>query len=146
MRKRFAYTILTLGVGIILVNQAKAGVVDDRRHNQKLRIRHGVITGELTRGEARVLKKEQRRIHRKLKKAWADGQMSRREWRRIERMQNRASRHIYRLKHNSNFRHRASFHRYQQKHDHRPRYRAPYYSYRLNHSTKSKPHRTKIYR
>ncbi len=112
MKKLLVFITMVLGLGVILVNQATAGVIEERRYNQKLRIRHGVITGELTRGEARVLKKEQRRIHRKLKKAWADGRMSRREWRRLERLQNRASRHIFRLKHNSNFRHRAYYHRY----------------------------------
>ena len=133
MKKLLVSITMALGLGVILVNQATAGVIEERRHNQKLRIRHGVITGELTRGEVRVLKKEQRRIHRKLKRAWADGQMSRREWRRLENLQNRASQHIYRLKHNSNFRHRAYYHRYQQKHDYRPRYRAPYYNKGLRH-------------
>jgi hypothetical protein len=94
-------------VGIILVSQASASVVSERLYNQKLRIRQGVISGELSRGEAQVLKKEQRRIRKNLKKAWADGKVTRPEWRRIQILQNRASNHIYRLKHNSNSRHRV---------------------------------------
>jgi hypothetical protein len=107
MKKTIMTSILALGVGIILVSQASASVVSERLYNQKLRIRQGVISGELSRGEAQVLKKEQRRIRKNLKKAWADGKVTRPEWRRIQILQNRASNHIYRLKHNSNSRHRV---------------------------------------
>ena len=100
MKKIFVYAILAFGAGIVLATQASAGVIAERMQNQNLRIRHGVISGELTRSEARLLKKEQRRIHRLRRLAWADGKMTRREWRRLEKMQNRASYHIYRLKHN----------------------------------------------
>lgn len=104
MKKIFLFAIVAFGAGIILATQASAGVIAERMHNQKLRIRYGVISGELTRSEARLLKKEQRRIHRLRKVAWADGKMTRREWRRLEKLQNRASYHIYRLKHNPRLR------------------------------------------
>lgn len=143
MKKLMVSITLALGLGIILVNQASAGVVGERLHNQKMRIRHGVVTGELTRGEARVLKKEQRRIRRHRNLAWADGKMTHREWRRLQKWQNRASSHIYRLKHNSDSRHRAHYKSQQFKHDRRWRNRTPDYSYRLKHNFK--PHRSKIY-
>ena len=77
-----------------------ANRVDRREYRQRNRIYHGVESGELTRGETKLLKKEQRRIHRVERTAERDGEISATERVRLEHMQDKASRDIYRLKHN----------------------------------------------
>ena len=98
-------TLLALAVAATLV----AGAVDAnaatprihrREFRQHERIRQGVRSGELTRGETRHLRAGQLRVHRMEYRAHADGRMTPRERMRIHRMQDRQSRAIYRLKHN----------------------------------------------
>ena len=100
MKKTIMITIATMVCGLLITTQASAGVFQKRSKNQKLRIRHGIKTGQLTRGEARFLKQEQRRIHRIKRIYWSDGRLTYKERRRLEKLQNKASRHIYRFKHN----------------------------------------------
>jgi hypothetical protein len=59
------------------------------------------VGGEVTPGEATMLKGEQRHIRRLERRAKADGTITPREKLRLERKQNRASRHIHRAKNNS---------------------------------------------
>ena len=105
MKKMIIITILVMIYGFLFANQALAGVIEKRSLKQRLRIRQGILSGELTRSEAKILRREQRRIRIVTERAWADGKLTRRERRRIKRMQNHASRHIYRLKHNDIRRH-----------------------------------------
>ena len=92
-------TILLSGT-LVLVGTAQAGRVGKRQVNQQKRIHQGVKSTELTGKETRRLEKEQRRIHKAKHKAWSDGELSAKERVRLERMQDNASKHIYRLKHN----------------------------------------------
>lgn len=90
-------------MGFILV--ATAGFsqttrTDKRQKAQRVRIHEGRKDGEVTKGEAAMLNKEQRGIRRTERRAKADGQVTPREKVRIERKQNRASRHIHRAKSN----------------------------------------------
>jgi len=71
-----------------------------RDHRQTRRIHQGVLSGEITRPEVRRLKKEQRRIDSAYHRAFADGHLNWRERQRLDKMQDRAGRHIYRAKHN----------------------------------------------
>jgi len=71
-----------------------------RDHRQTRRIRQGVRSGEITRPEVRRLKMEQRRIDSAYHRASADGHLNWRERQRLDKMQDRAGRHIYRAKHN----------------------------------------------
>lgn len=71
-----------------------------RDHRQTQRIRQGVRSGEITRPEVRRLKMEQRRIDSAYHRASADGHLNWRERQRLDKMQDRAGRHIYRAKHN----------------------------------------------
>ena len=94
-----------LGVSLTLTSlPAQAGTyspwVDWREHRQQERIYHGVRTGRLTPGEARLLEREQARIHRAEARMWSDGVLTRQERARLHQMENHASRHIYRGKHN----------------------------------------------
>ena len=93
--------IITLSIG---THEAFAGRISDRQIMQQKRIHQGIRSGELTRCEIRRLEREQFRIHRLKKRAWRDGWLSTRERLRLERRQDLANRHIYRLKHNNRIR------------------------------------------
>lgn len=71
-----------------------------RNKAQRARIHEGVKSGEVTRGEAAKLRREQARIHQAERRARRDGNVTPAEKARIERMQNKASRDIYKAKHN----------------------------------------------
>lgn len=92
----FVTTILAL----MWCSAAWADRSSNRDHRQTRRIRQGIRSGEITRPEVRRLKKEQRRIDSAYHRASADGHLNWRERQRLDKMQNRASRHIYRAKHN----------------------------------------------
>ena len=74
--------------------------ISQRQRNQQQRIRQGVRSGQLTRGETRRLEAQQGRIQADKMVAKSDGQVTRQERRQIHREQNRASKNVYRLKHN----------------------------------------------
>ena len=74
--------------------------VNGRERNQQRRIRQGVRSGELTRSEFRRLEREQARVRRHEARARSDGRFTLRERARSNRELNRSSRHIYRQKHN----------------------------------------------
>jgi len=73
--------------------------INQRERHQHARIHQGVANGELTRHEAQRLRVEEHGIRKTERVAKADGHVSPRERSRIHRMQNRASRDIYRQKH-----------------------------------------------
>ena len=100
MKKMILLTIMTMAFGFLVTNNARAGVIEERMQKQRWRIKQGVQSGELVRFEVKILKQEQRRIKMSKRYALSDGRFTRKERRRIMRMQNHASRHIYRLKHN----------------------------------------------
>ena len=64
------------------------------------RIAGGVESGEITHNEHFNLKQEQKRIQRARRRALADGRLSQNERRRLRHMQDQASEHIYKAKHN----------------------------------------------
>ncbi|MCB1758850.1 MAG: hypothetical protein KDI68_03600 [Gammaproteobacteria bacterium] len=74
--------------------------IEDRLERQQQRIEQGVASGELTRKETKQLNQEQRRLHRKLNKFSRDGILSAKERRKMMARLDRASEHIYSLKHN----------------------------------------------
>jgi MFS superfamily sulfate permease-like transporter len=105
MKKMFS--ILTaISISIVLSAAAfaqdgtKTSGARKRQVNQQHRIRQGVRSGELTRGETKKLENEQRDIHQDKKEARADGTVTVEERKDIKKDQNQASRHIYRAKHN----------------------------------------------
>ena len=112
MKKLMIITILLIVGGFLSIDRAFAGVAEDRSFTQRLRIRQGILSGELTPYEAKILKREQLHIQKVKKISWLDGKLTYRESRRIERLQNQASRNIYRLKNNDarNYRHYKSSH------------------------------------
>ena len=82
-----------------LTRQQTPGI-DRRERRQSNRIRRGVNNGPLTRREARHLRAQQARIRAHERHARADGRVTARERVSIQRQENRASRNIYRKKHN----------------------------------------------
>lgn len=69
----------------------------DRQHD---RIRHGIRSGELTRWEARKLRKQHRRIVRLEDRYLRDGRLDRQERRKLRHKLDKASERIYEFKHN----------------------------------------------
>ncbi|MCB0855787.1 MAG: hypothetical protein KDD63_26380 [Bacteroidetes bacterium] len=82
-----------------LMAQTATPKVTKTQVNQQKRIIHGAKNGELTKQEARQLERQQRRINRTKKVAKADGTVTPKEKMVINRRQKRASKNIYRQKH-----------------------------------------------
>jgi hypothetical protein len=73
--------------------------VNRRESSQRARIRQGIRSGELTRGEAHRLINQQRRIESYERRSRLDdGRLDRHERRRLDQMLDRSSRDIYRQK------------------------------------------------
>jgi hypothetical protein len=105
--KTFMMLLMAMGMALLGSVELLAGprakrtpVVTQRQINQQARIRQGVRSGQLTRGETRLLQREQAKIRHHKRLARADGVVTRWERKKLNREQNRASRHIYRAKHN----------------------------------------------
>jgi hypothetical protein len=75
--------------------------VDQREANQQARIEQGVKSGQLTARETNRLEKQQTHIASAETKAKADGVVTAKERRHLQRMQNRASRDIHHEKHDA---------------------------------------------
>ena len=90
-----------LGLTAAAVSPAAAQQVDQRHYNQQQRIDQGVRSGELTGHEARKLEHQQDRIDR-TEARMRDrngGYLNRYQRARLQQRENRASRAIYRQKH-----------------------------------------------
>ena len=108
MKKTIALlSIASLGI-LALPVQAKHNTpelsrydrIEQRLQNQRYRIRDGIDRGELTRKEARYLRKQRRDIAQLKHRFMYDGYLDRYEYRRLNSKLNRVSERIYRLKHN----------------------------------------------
>ena len=102
--KRIAQILFALALVTTLAGAASAGTdtprVDRRQTVQRGRIRQGVQSGQLTPREARHLRRGERHIRRVERRTKSDGLVTRGERARLNHMENRESRRIYRLKHN----------------------------------------------
>jgi len=67
---------------------------------QQARIYQGVDSGQITNREYQRLEREQGRIEAHRQRVWSDGTLTPGEAMLLTREQNRASRHIWRTKHN----------------------------------------------
>lgn len=92
-----AFMLLAL---VEVAAQTQTPRANTRQKAQRVRIAEGRQDGEVTKGEAAVLNKQQRHIRRSERRAKADGEVSPREKARLERKQDRASRTIRRAKTN----------------------------------------------
>ncbi|MGA7579459.1 MAG: hypothetical protein WBW52_15045 [Desulfobaccales bacterium] len=75
--------------------------IDAREQRQQSRIQQGIKSSQLRPGEANHLEGQQGRIDATEDRLKADGNLTGRDRARLTRMQNRASRNIYRKKHNN---------------------------------------------
>ena len=98
-------TLILVVLGSIISLSAQAGRNQNREKHQENRIGQGVKSGALTRNEARKLKHGQNKVDHYQDKAQEDGELSRKEKVRLEKMQDKQSRAIYRQKHDGQSRH-----------------------------------------
>jgi len=80
----------------------KTPKITKKQIRQQARIKQGVQSGELTKGETVRLEKEQGKIRAEKLQAKSDGKVTPQERQKIRHDQRKASRHIYRAKHNDN--------------------------------------------
>lgn len=73
---------------------------DEREHNQKRRVKRGVKSGEITKKEGKSIKHSEKDVLSYEKKAKSDGTVTKKEKARLQHKQNKASRKIFRTKHN----------------------------------------------
>ena len=101
-------TAAVLLLGLSTATQATAATprIEVRENIQEHRIAHGVHSGELTRGEAAVLRHGQHVVDIKQRIAAADGVVTVAERAVITREQNQQSRRIARHKHDAQHRRR----------------------------------------
>ena len=101
--KRFVSILLSavFVLGLSVVSFAQPPGINWRERQERSRIRQGICSGELTRREAERLRAEQFRIRSYEARARSDGNLSFRERYRLDHMLDRASRDIYRQKHDN---------------------------------------------
>ncbi|MCI4668580.1 MAG: hypothetical protein MRZ79_10640 [Bacteroidia bacterium] len=97
--KLFFLTLAFVAFGSTAFAQTATRKANTRQAKQTVRIKQGVKSGELTRSEATHLGLQQFHIQMAKKDAKADGVVTRREKAKINRKQDRASKNIYRQKH-----------------------------------------------
>ena len=99
MKKIFLGLLVgTLILGTVTI--AMAGPFTWRETRQQARIYQGVDSGQITSREYQRLEREQGRIEAHRQRVWSDGTLTPGEAYRLTREQNRASRSIWRTKHN----------------------------------------------
>ena len=96
--KRLCILLIT-GALLLGLSAVSFAGINGRQHREQQRIRQGIHSGELTRPEARRLEYQQARIRVDERYARRDGYISPRERARLDRELDRASRDIYRQKH-----------------------------------------------
>jgi hypothetical protein len=110
--KKLPFILVTTIMAMIWCTSAWADRLNIRDFRQTQRIRQGIRSGEITRPEVRRLKNEQRHIDRAYRRALADRHLNGLERKRLRKMQDHASRDIYRAKHNNVRRRHAVVHRH----------------------------------
>ena len=116
--------LMAVSLVIIFANASFAGDrFQHRQNNQKNRISQGVRKGEITKREFTHLARQQRSVRKYRNHALRDGNLSRKERRHLNQLQDRANGTIYRDRHNGYNQHRHDQHK-------RHRYSRPVYGYR----------------
>lgn len=99
-----ALTLCLMGamaVGSMANPQTRTPYINHRQAHQQARIRQGIKSGQLTRGEARRLESREGRIQASKLEDKASGHVTAAQRARLNRRLNAASRAIYRDKHNA---------------------------------------------
>ncbi len=100
MKRLSAMLVAALALAAFASIASATPRVDARQVRQHARIQQGVRSGELTRGEIHRLRAGQRQLRRVERRAEFNGTVNARERARLERLQDRESQAIRRLKHN----------------------------------------------
>lgn len=100
MRTSVITMFFALFITVAAFAQERTPRVNGRQKAQRGRIAEGRQSGEVTKGEAALLNKQQRHIRRTERRAKADGDVTAAERKRLDRKQDRASRNIRRAKNN----------------------------------------------
>jgi hypothetical protein len=100
MKKLFVIFSMTMLLSVGAWAQEATPKVDGRQKNHHARMHHGKNSGEQTRKETALLRKEQKHIRRTERRAKADGDVTAAERRKLDRKQDRANRHIHRANNN----------------------------------------------
>ena len=96
-----AVSLVFLGAGFV-ASAASVGTFHKRQVRQRARIVAGLESGSLVHREARKLRHEQKAIkNTKERRIHNHGKLGPKGRSRLNRMQNRSSRHIFRAKHNA---------------------------------------------
>jgi uncharacterized membrane protein YebE (DUF533 family) len=88
-----------------IIAQTATPAIRKTAKEERTRIKEGAASGELTKRETRKLAAEQAAIHQEVKAAKADGVVTREERKDIKQDQRKASRRIYKNKHDNQVRH-----------------------------------------
>ena len=75
--------------------------INQRQRNQQARIKQGVNSGQLTKGETRHLENKEAKIQTDKLEAKSDGKVTPAERAKLQHEENRTSKQIYRDKHNA---------------------------------------------
>jgi hypothetical protein len=110
--KKISLILVTTIMALIWCTSAWADRSNIRDYRQTQRIRQGIRSGEITRPEVQRLKNEHRHINRAYRRALADRHLNWLERQRLRKMQDHASRDIYRAKHNNIRQRHAVVHRH----------------------------------
>lgn len=100
MRTKMLFFLLLMLIAASVGAQNHAPGMRGREFHQRARIAEGRRSGDFTRGEARRLHGQQRRIHHARRHARRDGFISPRERKHFQMRQHHASKNIRRKKHN----------------------------------------------
>jgi len=100
MKKMMLILSMSMFISLVSCAQERTPRVNARQVAQQSRIKHGKNSGELTHMETTLLRGEQKKIRRSERRANADGDVTMKERRLIDRKQDRANRHIHRAKNN----------------------------------------------
>ena len=96
-------TATAFGQSATTTTDRKPLTIQHRKHNQQARIREGVKSGELTRGEAKHLEKQEHALNKEergMRKA-DGGKLTAADRAKLNRQQNHLSKEIYKDKHNN---------------------------------------------
>jgi hypothetical protein len=96
--------MIFLGTTGFVFGQTKTTTISTRQANQQARIEQGVKSKELTKPEAARLEREQKDIRIEKRMAKADGKVTPRERKILVQDQNKASKDIYKQKHDAQIR------------------------------------------
>lgn len=97
--QQWIYVALLVASGGVVAETPESPLVDKRQENQEHRIQQGVESGSLTKKEAVVLKRGQKRVAKMEERAKADGKLTKKERARLHQAQNQQSRRIFKEKH-----------------------------------------------